>query len=142
VFEVILIHNRWTLVDRSAGQLIEQARGRGLAVVNAAIYGGGILAKPQDQTTYAYQPATQPTLNAVRAMDEACRQAGTTLAAAALQASVSDPRVDATIVGISSATRLQQLLAGLGEQLPAKLFARLEELVPAKTNWLDYRHHN
>jgi D-threo-aldose 1-dehydrogenase len=142
VFEVILIHNRWTLVDRSAGQLIQQARERGVAVVNAAIYGGGILAQPRHQTTYGYQPATQETLNAVGAMDEVCRQAGTSLAVAALQASVSDPWVDATIVGISKPTRLQQLLAGLSQQLPAELFVRLEELMPSKTNWLDYRQQN
>ena len=142
VFEVILIHNRWTLVDRSAGLLIQQARQHGVAVVNAAIYGGGILAQPRDQTTYGYQPATQETLNAVGAMDEVCQRAGTSLAAAALQASVSDPSVDATIVGISKPTRLQQLLAGLSQELPAELFARLEELVPAKTNWLDYQQQN
>lgn len=44
VFEVLLTHNRWTIVDRSASELIEQAHARGMAVVNAAIYGGGILA--------------------------------------------------------------------------------------------------
>jgi D-threo-aldose 1-dehydrogenase len=99
-------------------------------------------AQPRDQTTYGYQPATQETLNAVGAMDEVCQRAGTSLAAAALQASVSDPSVDATIVGISKPTRLQQLLAGLGQELPAELFVRLQELVPAKTNWLDYQQQN
>jgi aryl-alcohol dehydrogenase-like predicted oxidoreductase len=50
--------------------------------------------------------------------------------------------VDATIVGISKPTRLQQLHAGLSQELPAELFARLEELVPARTNWLDYQQQN
>jgi len=36
-FEVVLVHNRWTLVDHSAGPMIDQARERGAAVVNAAI---------------------------------------------------------------------------------------------------------
>jgi len=40
VFDVLLVHNRWTLVDHSAAQLIEQAVERGVAVVNAAVYGG------------------------------------------------------------------------------------------------------
>ena len=40
------MHNRWTLVDHSAAALLDQAEQAGVAVVNAAIYGGGILAKP------------------------------------------------------------------------------------------------
>ena len=46
-FEVLLVHNRWSLVDHSAGALIQRATEDGIAVINAAIYGGGILANPQ-----------------------------------------------------------------------------------------------
>ena len=44
IFDALLTHNRYTLVDRSAEPLIEAASAAGVAVINAAIYGGGILA--------------------------------------------------------------------------------------------------
>jgi D-threo-aldose 1-dehydrogenase len=138
-FEVILVHNRWTLVDRSATDLINKARRLGIAVVNAAIYGGGILAKPAVSTTYGYRPASPETLQAIAAMDAVCRDAGTDLATAALQASVNDPVINATIVGISKPTRLDQLVESLSAKLPSGLFARLDELLPAEHNWLDFQ---
>lgn len=44
-FEAVLNHNRFTLVDRSAGPLMDDAHKRGVAFVNGAPYGGGMLAK-------------------------------------------------------------------------------------------------
>ena len=44
VFDVLLVHNRWTLVDRSAGPLLDEAVRQGMGILNAAVYGGGILA--------------------------------------------------------------------------------------------------
>ncbi len=43
-FDVLLTHSRYSLVDRSADETIDVARERGVAVVNAAVLGGGILA--------------------------------------------------------------------------------------------------
>jgi aryl-alcohol dehydrogenase-like predicted oxidoreductase len=43
-FDVVLTHHRWTLVNQSALPLIELAASMGLGVVNAAVFGGGILA--------------------------------------------------------------------------------------------------
>jgi D-threo-aldose 1-dehydrogenase len=55
------VHNRWTLVDRSAPDLIARAEAAGIAIVNAAIYGGGLLADLAEAAkTYAYQPAPGP----------------------------------------------------------------------------------
>ena len=70
-FEVLLVHNRWSLVDHSAGDLIRRATGDGIAVVNAAIYGGGILANPGGATKYAYRDAPDAVLEAVDEMDKA-----------------------------------------------------------------------
>ena len=56
VFDVVLCHNKFTLVDRSAGPLMDDAVRRGVAFVNAAPYGGGILAQgPGAQPRYAYE---------------------------------------------------------------------------------------
>ena len=58
-FDVVLNHNRFTLIDRSAEPLMDDACQRGVAFVNGAPYGGGILAKgPDVQPKYAYRPAS------------------------------------------------------------------------------------
>lgn len=138
VFEVLLVHNRWTLVDRSAGDLISQAEDLGVAVVNAAIYGGGILADPDGGLTrYGYRPARPDTLQAIAAMAAVCREHGTDLGTAALQASVDDPRISTTVVSFSKPARLDTILAGLSAPRPPELFSRLKELLPARGNWLD-----
>ena len=41
VFEAVISHNRYTLVDRSAEPLMDDAVARGVAFVNGAPYGGG-----------------------------------------------------------------------------------------------------
>lgn len=138
-FEVLLVHNRWTLVDHSAAELLEQATEAGVAVVNAAIYGGGLLAKPREgRTSYGYRPATSATLAAVGEMDRLCDRYGTDLATAALHASVRDPLVHMTVVGLSSPGRLDTVIASLDTELPEELFSELSTLLPSRDHWLDF----
>ena len=102
VFEAVLVHNRWSLVDRSAAGLIQRAADDGLGVINAAVYGGGILANPHGgSASYGYQPASPATLRAIARMTQACERYGTDLATAALQFSLKDPRIHLTVVGVS-----------------------------------------
>ena len=136
-FEVLLVHNRWTLVDRSAEALLDQAEAAGVPLVNAAVHGGGILAKPGTTTQYAYREADPAVLAAVDAMARLCEQHGTTLATAALQASVRDPRVATTLVGVSSPARVESLLRSLEEDLGDDFFEALDRLRPAPEHWLE-----
>src|ERR1700693_3286855 len=48
VFDTLISHNRYTLVDQSAEPLLHDAAIRGMAFVNAAPYGGGMLVKGPD----------------------------------------------------------------------------------------------
>ncbi|SER30382.1 aldo/keto reductase [Microlunatus flavus] len=136
-FEVLLVHNRWTLVDHSAEALLDQAAAADVAVLNAAIYGGGILAKPGSTTRYAYREAAPATLQAIEAMQRLCAEHGTDLATAALQVSVRDPRIATTVVGLSSPARLDALLDSLATDLPEDLLDALEGLRPAPEHWLE-----
>jgi D-threo-aldose 1-dehydrogenase len=136
VFDVVLVHNRWTLVDRSAEPLLIEARSAGVPIMNAAVYGGGILADPRNER-YAYGPANEGVLEAVAAMDAVCRRHGTDLATAALQFSLRDPEVATTVVGMSRASRLSAALAAAATELPDALWDELEEHLPAPRWWLD-----
>ena len=140
VFEAMLVHNRWTIVDRSAGELIDRACTGGLGVINAAIYGGGILANPTGGSTqYGYRTASPPTLEAIARMAKLCARWGTDLPTAALQFSLRDSRVGFTVVGISKKRRLDGLLHAAEVELAQEFWDELETLVPAPEYWLDAR---
>jgi D-threo-aldose 1-dehydrogenase len=137
-FGAVLSHNRFTLVDRSAGPLMDDAAARGVAFVNGAPYGGGILARgPGAQPKYAYRPAGEAVLAAVRAMQRACAAHGVPLAAAALQFSLRDPRVTSTVVGVSEPSRIAEITTLMAALIPDGLWAELDALAVAPELWLN-----
>lgn len=130
-FEAAITHNRYTLVERSAGPLLEAAQERGVAVLNAAPYGSGILAKgPDAYARYEYREAPEKLVERVRAAERACRESGVPLAAAALQFSLREPRIASTIVGISRPERVRQTVELARHPIPEELWERLEALSP------------
>ena len=136
-FEVVLSHNRYTLLDRSAEPLFRAAAGRGLGVLNAAPYGGGMLAKgPGVQRTYAYGARDDRVREAAEAMEASCRPHGVPLPAAALQFSLRSELITSTVVGISSPQRIEQTLELAALEIPGELWDELEHAVPARDLWL------
>jgi D-threo-aldose 1-dehydrogenase len=135
-FEALITHNRWTLIDRSAGDLIDEAVGLGIGVVNGAPFGGGILAKGSAASTdYAYHSAPPEILQRVRAMEAACRDHEVPIAAAALQFSTRDPRITSTIVGISRPERVDETLRLAQWDIPDALWDVLEPLAAPSELW-------
>ena len=137
-FEVLLSHNRYTLLDRSAEALFESAMARGIAVLNAAPYGGGMLSKgPEVQQHYAYGTGDDTLRHAASAMEAVCRRYDVPLAAAALQFSVRSELITSTIVGVSAPERIEQTLRLVATPVPDDLWPDLERFVPAREHWLD-----
>lgn len=135
-FEVLITHNRWTLVDRSADGLLDEAVSLGIGAVNGAPFGGGILAKgPAADRNYCYSPAADEVLRRVRDMEVACAQHGVPLAAAALQFSTRDPRIASTIVGISRPERVDETVRLASWEIPQQLWDVLEPLAAPKALW-------
>ena len=110
-FDAVITHNRYTLLNRVADPLLTIADQRGMAVLNAAPYGSGILAKgPSAYPRYAYKTAGGEAVERAFALEAICARYNVPLAAAALQFSLRDPRIDNTIVGMSRPERIQQTL--------------------------------
>jgi D-threo-aldose 1-dehydrogenase len=131
LFETVITHNRYTLVNRTAEPLLDLAVRRGVAVLNAAPYGSGILAKgPDAYARYEYREAPQELIERVRKMEGVCKEFGIPLAAAALQSSTRDPRVVSTIVGISRPERVEQTLDLATHPVPDELWPTLDALTP------------
>ncbi|MHB9091776.1 MAG: aldo/keto reductase, partial [Chloroflexota bacterium] len=67
VFEAVITHNRYNLLNRDAEPLLRMAHARGMAVVNAAPYGSGILSKgPDAYPRFMYEEAKPDTLERAR----------------------------------------------------------------------------
>lgn len=125
-FDVVISHNRYTLIDQSAEPLLDDARRRGVAFVNAAPFGGGMLAKgPRAVPRYCYAPVSAATLERALSIESLCADYDVPLAAAALQFSTRDPRVTSTIVGMSRPDRIEHTQGLLEHPIPEELWARL-----------------
>jgi D-threo-aldose 1-dehydrogenase len=128
-FEVVITHNRYTLLHRGAVPLFEVAARRGVAVLNGAPYATGLLAKgPDAHARYVYQEATPEVIERVRQLAELCERYNVPLAAAALQFSLRHPLIASTIIGLSRVERLAQTLELASHPIPADFWADLEPL--------------
>ncbi len=110
-FDAIVTHNRFTLPNRNAEPMIDFCVGKGIAVLNAAPYASGVLAKGSNTyKRYAYQDASEEMLSPIRRIEEICGRHDVPTGAAALQFSMRDPRVTSTVVGVSKPERVAQTL--------------------------------
>lgn len=134
-FDAVLSHNRYTLIDRSAAGLFEEADRRGMIIFNAAPFGGGLLAGRG--TRYAYQESSAELLDWVRRAEAACVGHSVALTTAALHFSLRSPLIHSTVVGVGSAERLEQLERMRATEVPEALWAALDDLGPAPSTVTD-----
>lgn len=134
LFDAVLTHNRFTLVDDSAQSLMVDARARGMGVFNAAPFGGGLLARgAASGARYAYTDSPFALLDWVRKAEVVCERHGVELPTAALHFSLRSPLVDSTVVGVSSPARIQALADAVTLTLPDELWHDLAALGAAPT---------
>lgn len=125
-FEAVITHNRYTLLNQEASPLFDVAAARGLATLNAAPYGSGILAKgPSAYPRYMYHDAPPGLVERARRMEAACARHGVPLAAAALQFSLRDPRITSTIVGMTHPERVKETIDLARVPIPESLWEEL-----------------
>lgn len=137
LFEVLITHNRFTLVDRSAADLIDEAAAAGIGVVNGAPYGGGILARGTSHTGhYGYRRASDEALRRIARMEELCARYGIPLRAAALHASLRNPGIASTIVGTATIPHVEELVGLVRTEIPGELWPQLDELAAPSDEWL------
>ena len=126
-FDVAITHNRFTLANRNAEAMLDFAKSRGIAVLSAAPYAGGVLAKgSNDYPRYVYQDASDLALAPIRHIEAICARYGVPPGAAALQFSMRDPRVTSTICGVSKPARVRQTLDWAAFPIPEAMWQELK----------------
>lgn len=129
VFDAVLTHNRYTVVDRSAETILELATGRGMTVFNAAPFGAGILAGENFRgQTYGYSEPSPEFLAHVEKFRALCAEWGVEPATAALHFSLREPRIHTTVVGINSLERLAELEDHVAAVIDVEFWAALDAL--------------
>ena len=133
-FDAIITHNRFTLANRNAEDMLAFAATRGIAVLNAAPYAGGVLAKGStDYHRYVYQEVSDTELAPIRRIEAICARHGVPTGAAALQFSMRDPRIVSTVCGVSKPERVAQTLEWASFSISESCWAELSAL-PFATN--------
>ncbi len=70
-FDALISHNRYTLLNRSADEMFDYAASQGMAILNAAPYSGGVLAKGASvMPKITYSPADETALIPVRKIED------------------------------------------------------------------------
>ena len=128
-FDALITHNRFTLVNANAEKMIAFAHDKNIAVLNAAPYCGGALAKGTASfKRYVYQAADATTLAPLKVVEEICNRHHVPPGAAALQYSLRDPRIAATICGVSKPERVEQTQAWADYHIPDYVWQELSEI--------------
>lgn len=128
-FDVVLVHNRYTLLNRSAHDVFALASARGMTVFNAAPYAGGVLAKGSGKLKrITYQLVDDAALAPVKRIEAACAAYDAAPGAVALQFSMGNAHLGSTIVGVSRPERVRQTLAWATDEIACDLWSDLKDL--------------
>lgn len=133
-FDVIINHNRYTLLNREANEMYDYASSKNIAIFNAAPYAGGVLAKgPDNFKKITYQDATEEKLAPAREFEKVCKKHNVELGAAALQFSLRDNRITSTICGVTSVESIEKNLAWANAEISGEFWDEISKL-PFSTN--------
>ena len=128
-FDALISHNRYTLLNRSADRMFNDAHARGIAIINAAPYAGGVLAKGSaEMPRITYQEASAEALATVRTIEAICAEHNVAPGAVALQFSMRDARITSTLFGVSKPERVAQTLSWAAADIPQAVWDALAEI--------------
>jgi D-threo-aldose 1-dehydrogenase len=129
LFTVAISHNRYTLLNQEAEPFWAACRQHGVAALNAAPYGSGILAKgPAAYPRYMYGQAPEDYVHRAAALEVLCQRFHLPLAAVALQFSLRNPRIASTIVGMTRPERVAATVALAQTPIPDELWQEIAAL--------------
>ena len=127
--DVILPSYDYHLIRRSAAPLLDEAEAAGVGVINGSPYQSGMLAGVDlDQEASRWRPG-HPDLARARRIAAWCAERGLEVGAVAVQFSLREPRIDATLVGPRTAAEVESCLRHATAGLPEGIWEELEDFL-------------
>lgn len=120
--DCVLLAGRYTLLDRSAADVLPLLAELGVAVIAAGVFNSGLLA---GGTTFDYEVAPHETVQRVAQLDAVCATHGVTLKTAALQFPLRHAAVTSLLLGPRSVAELDENLDLLEAPVPDELWREL-----------------
>ncbi|MCH8922850.1 MAG: aldo/keto reductase [Planctomycetes bacterium] len=129
--DVVLSYCRFSLQDTTLlDELLPVAEQHGVGVINASPLSMGLLSEKGPPPWHPAPPLIKSTC---RAAVEHCRSRGVDLAFLAMQFVLRDERVATTLVGTSSAEKMERNVRALSEPIDEQLLAEVQKiLAPVK----------
>jgi D-threo-aldose 1-dehydrogenase len=127
--DVILPSYDYHPIRRSLAPVLDAAATTGVAVVNGSPYQAGLLAGINLDEAAQRRPPNDADLARARAVVDWCRGRGVDVGALAVQFSLRDPRITATLVGPRTVDEVESGLRHATEALPEDVWADLEALL-------------
>ena len=128
-FDVMINHNRYTLLNRQADEMYDYAFKKNIAILNAAPYAGGVLAKgPSNFKKITYQDASDEKLMPAREIEKVCKKHNVEIGAAALQFSLKDKRIASTICGVTSVESIEKNLDWAKKEISSEFWDEVLKL--------------
>ena len=128
-FDVIINHNRFTLLNRQANEMYDYAYEKNISIINAAPYAGGVLAKgTQNFKKITYQDATEEKLAPAKEIEKICNKYNVEMGAAALQFSLNDKRIASTLCGVTSIKSIEKNLEWAEKDIPQDFWDEIKNL--------------
>ena len=135
-FDIFLLAGRYTLLEQGAlDRFLPLAQDLGIGVVIGGPYNSGILATgARPGAFFNYDPAPQPIMAKVAAIEAVCARHGVRLVDAAFQFALRHPVVVSVIPGGQGVAEMASNLAAAGAVVPADLWAELKALGLMRTD--------
>ena len=128
-FDVLINHNRYTLLNREANEMYDYAYSKNIAIINAAPYAGGVLAKgPSNFKKITYQDVSEEKLAPAREIEKICKNYNIEIGAAALQFSMRDKRITSTLCGVTSVQSIEKNLEWANLNIPNQFWDEILKL--------------
>ena len=124
--DCVLLAGRYSLLDQSGAELLEQCAARGVGVMLGGVFNTGVLIDPDAHPRYDYVAAPQAVLERARRLQAVCATRGIPLPAVALQFAMRHPAVTTVLVGARSASEVDLDVGCTATPVDADLFAELD----------------
>ena len=124
----VMLAGRFTLLDRSGATALEECQRRGVRVVAAGVFNSGLLAAPSASARFDYAEASPAMVELALRYEDACRRAGISLRAAAIQFVLRNPAVTQVALGSRTAQQVEDNLAMVQCHIPDEFWMELESV--------------
>ncbi|WP_194895378.1 aldo/keto reductase [Catenulispora pinisilvae] len=123
--DVVLLAGRYTLLERSGAELLDEAAVRGVGIVIGGVFNSGLLVDPKPGSTYNYLAAPPGILNEALRLKDVCERHGVPLRAAALQYPQRQPAVKSVLIGARSPEEVRDCVEMARLPIPEALWAEV-----------------